>query len=152
MNPENNFDSRVQIGATAGGFDPFHEYHYDHLVQCMKYCRSLLIFVSRDIDIVAKRTTADRAGWCNSPLEWRIKLLNYFCRGANIPAMSIPTIDVDGTQAKTLEYYRPKVFLKGGDRTPDTMPQNEIDICEKLNIKIIYGVGGQGKHSREFRY
>jgi hypothetical protein len=33
------------------------------------------------------------------------------------------------------------IFAKGGDRTPTNMPQNELDICDRLGIEIVYGCG-----------
>ena len=52
-------------------------------------------------------------------------------------------MDTDGTVVKTLERIRPRIFAKGGDRTPENMPQSEIDICKKIGCKIVYGVGGK---------
>ena len=33
------------------------------------------------------------------------------------------------------------VFAKGGDRTLDNIPQDEIDVCKKYGIEIITGLG-----------
>ncbi len=48
-----------------------------------------------------------------------------------------------GSAAKTLEKYKPDVFAKGGDRTIDNLPQDEIETCKRLGIKLITGVGGE---------
>ena len=47
---------------------------------------------------------------------------------------SVPCIDTDQSVAKTLEQLRPKIFAKGGDRTKNSMPKNEIDVCRNLGI------------------
>jgi len=41
-----------------------------------------------------------------------------------------------------VQIVKPNIFAKGGDRTPDNMPKSEVELCEKLGIKIVYGVGG----------
>jgi len=50
--------------------------------------------------------------------------------------------DEEGTVAPSLKEYVPNIFAKGGDRTPETMPRAEIDVCKELGIEIVYGVGG----------
>jgi hypothetical protein len=51
-------------------------------------------------------------------------------------------MDGDGTVAKTLRFLKPNIFAKGGDRTPDNMPRNEIETCSKIGCEIRYGIGG----------
>jgi D-beta-D-heptose 7-phosphate kinase/D-beta-D-heptose 1-phosphate adenosyltransferase len=48
----------------------------------------------------------------------------------------------DLTSCDALLGVRPEIFAKGGDRTPESMPRSEVELCEKLGIKIVYGVGG----------
>ena len=63
--------------------------------------------------------------------------------------------DCDGTVAKALYMIRMKypddeiIFAKGGDRTPENMPKNELEACTKLNIKIVYGIGNKPIHSSD---
>jgi len=40
---------------------------------------------------------------------------------------------------KTLESIRLDVFTNGGDQTNEIIPEREI--CEKLNIKLVDGLG-----------
>jgi D-beta-D-heptose 7-phosphate kinase/D-beta-D-heptose 1-phosphate adenosyltransferase len=55
----------------------------------------------------------------------------------------------DGSIVEALHRLRkeyPKetlILAKGGDRTPENMPKKEIETCEKLGVKIVYGVGGE---------
>jgi cytidyltransferase-like protein len=55
----------------------------------------------------------------------------------------------DGSIVEALHKLREKyheenlMLAKGGDRTPETMPKSEVETCEKLDIKIVYGVGGE---------
>ncbi len=53
----------------------------------------------------------------------------------------IKCIDKDDTICKTLEYLKPDIFCNGGDRNKKNIP--EIDVCNRLNIKTLFGVGGE---------
>ena len=51
-------------------------------------------------------------------------------------------LSCDLTTCDVLRSVKPEMFAKGGDRTPENMPHSEVELCEKLGIKIVYGVGG----------
>ena len=42
-----------------------------------------------------------------------------------------------------MRLIQPDIYAKGGDRTPGNMAQMEIDVCNELGIRIVYGVGGE---------
>ena len=119
--------------AVAGGFDPFHVGHLDHLQEAKKLGDYLIVLVSNDNDMVRKK------GYCLMPLEERIEIL----RALRCVDEVVATIDEDGTQAKTLQLIKPDIFAKGGDRTPDNMPQEEIDACSQIGCQLVYGIEGR---------
>ena len=119
------------VVAVAGGFDPFRSGHLHHFQKAKELGDILVVLVSNDTDMIHKK------GYCLLPIEERIELL----RNQKGVDHVVQTLDIDGTQAKTLEYIHPDIFAKGGDRTPANMPANEIEACERLGIKIMYGVG-----------
>jgi len=121
--------------AIAGGFDPFHHGHLDHLKKAMALGDYLIVLVSNDRDMIRKK------GGAAIPLEKRIEIMEIILKGLGYAGEVLETIDKDGTQAETLRMVRPNIFAKGGDRTPDNMPQNEIEACREIGCKIIYGVG-----------
>jgi D-beta-D-heptose 7-phosphate kinase/D-beta-D-heptose 1-phosphate adenosyltransferase len=123
--------------AVAGHFDPFHEGHLLHIVEASKLGDYLYVFVSSDGDAVTKK------GKVNIEQSWRIEIVRLITRGLGIMGVVLPTLDEDGTQTKTLMHYKPDIFAKGGDRTPDNMPESELRVCEEINCKIMYGVGKQ---------
>lgn len=53
----------------------------------------------------------------------------------------VVSIDTDGTVSKTLEMLKPSIFAKGGDRVPNNMPTNELEVCQRIGCEIQYGVG-----------
>ena len=121
--------------AIAGGFDPIHAGHISHIVEARKLVGqggTLYVILARDDQLVKKKG--------------RTFYKNYSEREAiisNIKGVKIvvKNIDEDTTCAKTLAFIKPDVFAKGGDRTPDNMPKAEIDTCNELGIRIVYGVG-----------
>ena len=48
-----------------------------------------------------------------------------------------------GSAAKTLQKCKPDIFAKGGHRTIENIPQDEVETCKRLGIKIVSGVGGE---------
>lgn len=117
--------------------DPFHEGHLEHLIEADKLGDRLLVFVSNDDDMIRKKRK------CNISLWFRMKTIELWMREYGISGRVIETLDSDGTQTKTLRYYRPTIFAKGGDRTPENMVQSEVDVCNELGISIVYGIGRQ---------
>lgn len=129
----------MKIVAVAGGFDPLHLGHLEHLRKARKLGDFLVVITHHD-DILAKKK-----GYCLLPLGDRIALLSELrCVDAVITA-----IDKDGTVAETLALVRPDIFAKGGDRVPGNMPQNEIEVCRRLGILIRYGIGNKINSSQE---
>lgn len=57
------------------------------------------------------------------------------------------SIDNDLSVCKSLEEVMPDIFAKGGDRTCDEIP--EAEICKRLNIKIIDGLGDKIQSSSD---
>jgi len=123
--------------AVAGGFDPLHIGHLCHLQKAKALGDYLIVMVSNDEDMIRKK------GYCFMPLEDRIAILKELRCIDEV----IATVDDDGTQAKTLKLIKPDILAKGGDRTPDNMPQNEIESCKEIGCKIVYGVGTQLRES-----
>jgi len=48
--------------------------------------------------------------------------------------------DTDGTVCEALKKFKPTYFANGGDRTSENTP--EMQVCEDLNIEMIWNVGG----------
>ena len=121
----------------AGAFDPFHQGHLQHIKKAMELGDYLIVLVSNDEDMIRKK------GKCNIPLASRIEIVELILKGLGFPGEVVATIDEDGTQAETLRMVRPDILAKGGDRTPDNMPRNEVEACREIGCEIVYGVGAQ---------
>jgi D-beta-D-heptose 7-phosphate kinase/D-beta-D-heptose 1-phosphate adenosyltransferase len=44
-----------------------------------------------------------------------------------------------------LEKIKPDIFANGGDRKPDGDPIPEVELCNRLGIKLVYNIGKSGK-------
>ena len=53
---------------------------------------------------------------------------------------------IGASTALSLEHYRPVIFAKGGDRASmNDLPEEEVEVCKRHNIDIVFGVGGFDK-------
>jgi len=92
-----------------------------------------VVSVHRDECCVKKK------GYCFMPLEDRLAVIEAV---RFVDEVIVCGESCDLTTCEALQTVKPHIFAKGGDRTPDNMPKSEVELCEKLGIKIVYGVGG----------
>lgn len=130
----------TQIVAVSGGFDPIHSGHIDYLKGAWE--------ISQDNDaqlwvILNKDEWLEKKGKGHPFMDYqeRKKILDAI---RYVDAV-VPQIGDGMSVVESLKIYRPTIFAKGGDRNVNTMPQDEIDICNSLNIKLMFGVGGTDK-------
>lgn len=125
----------------AGKFDPLHDFHILHIQKASALGNYL--YVVTHSDEVLKKIK----GRVNIPLWARVDTIRALLSFYGIKGTAICSIDEDGTVVKTLEYLRPTIFAKGGDRTPDNMPNLEVEVCKRIGCEIVYGVGETGNSS-----
>uniref|UniRef100_A0A6M3IY86 Putative cytidylyltransferase n=1 Tax=viral metagenome TaxID=1070528 RepID=A0A6M3IY86_9ZZZZ len=124
--------SKVVV-AVAGAFDPFHMGHLAHIREARKYGDYLIVILNTDDDVHRKR------GFVFMPMGQRYEILKSLREVDEV----VICIDGDGTVAKTLEWIKPDIFCKGGDRDKSNMPESEVDVCKQIGCQIFYGVGKQ---------
>ncbi|MEM4643272.1 MAG: hypothetical protein QXY51_01435, partial [Candidatus Bathyarchaeia archaeon] len=93
----------------------------------------LIVLIHRDECCVKKK------GYCFMPLEDRVAVIGAIRYVDQVIACE-PGCDL--TSCSALEKIKPDIFAKGGDRSPENMPASEVELCKKLGIEIVYGVGG----------
>ena len=103
----------------------------------------LIVIIGSDEQIMRKY------GYILQPLHKRIERI---VRKAPFVQGVVVSIDKDGTQVETLRLIKPDFFAKGGDRTPDNMPQCELDVCNEIGCQLVYGVGDKLNSSKAIRH
>lgn len=120
----------MRVVVTSGGFDPIHIGHVRLLKESKKLGDKLIVILNTDEFLMRKKN------FTFMPFDERKEILEELQCVDEVVAC----IDDDQTVCKTLEMLKPHIFAKGGDRTLENIPEKEV--CERLGIEMVFGVGG----------
>jgi D-beta-D-heptose 7-phosphate kinase/D-beta-D-heptose 1-phosphate adenosyltransferase len=116
----------------TGGFDPFHIGHLDLFLDAACH-GDLYIGLNSDEWLIRKK------GYVFMPwAERAVLLVNY-----DFVQEVFSFDDGDDTAIEAIYNLKPDYFANGGDRSADNVP--EVEICNKLGVKMLWGVGGNEK-------
>jgi cytidyltransferase-like protein len=118
-----------KIVCVSGYFNPIHCGHLEYFEKSKELGDKLIVIVNNDKQSILKKGKSFMSEY------ERLKII----RSLRIVDMAVLSIDEDRSVCKTLESVRPHIFTNGGDQYNDLIP--EKDICEKLGIKLIDGLG-----------
>ena len=121
-----------KLVTVSGGFDPIHMGHVRMILDAGSL-GDVIIIANSDAWLMRKK------GYVFMPYEERQEIL-YALKGV---VDVVEALDDDDTVCKSLEKLRPDIFANGGDRKEGNVP--EYKLCEKLNIKMMFGIGGRDK-------
>ena len=130
--------------AVSGGFDPIHKGHICYIEEALRLGDELLVILTRDDQLEMKN------GKYATDYEERELILRWGLRGCGKPFEIVKNIDKTIKAYESLLYYKPDIFAKGGDRTPDNMPSEEIEACNTICCKLVYNVGGDKIQASSF--
>ena len=119
----------MKVVVASGYFDPLHVGHIECLELAKQLGEKLIVIVNNDLQAKLKKGKS----FMNE--QDRMKIVSSLKCVDEV----FLSIDKDKTQCKSLNYLKPDIFAKGGDRMSDEIP--ELEICKKLGIKIIDGLG-----------
>ena len=116
----------------SGGFDPVHVGHVRMIREAAEW-GSVIVVINSDEWLLRKK------GYVFMPWKERAEIIG------NIKGVSIVSNvdDSDGTVCKALQRHKPNAFANGGDRKKQNTP--EMEICDKLGIQMLWGIGGSDK-------
>lgn len=117
------------IVAVSGYFDPLHVGHIEYFERAKELGDELVVIVNNDEQAKLKK------GSPYMKQEDRMKIVS----SLKFVDKVFLSIDEDISVCKSLEEIKPNIFAKGGDRNIDNIPEKEV--CDKLNIIIIDGLG-----------
>jgi len=125
------------IVCTSGGFDPIHPGHISCFIEAKKLGNTLVVVVNGEAFLKTKK------GKSFQDLETRCRIVSAI-RGVDY----VIPFEIEGDQSVcvALEKIQPHIFAKGGDRK-DFSCIPEWEVCQKLNIQVIFGVGEEKKWS-----
>lgn len=116
----------------SGGFDPIHTGHIRMIQTAAKHGRVIAVLNSD---------------------EWLVRKKGFYFMSWKERAEIVLSIkgvvavekvnDADNTVCEALERLKPDYFANGGDRGMNNTP--EQDVCKKLGIQLMWGVGGAYK-------
>lgn len=123
--------------AVSGYFNPLHVGHLEMMEKARKLGDRLVVIINSDHQVKLKGSVpflnqADRIKIV-SAIKWVDKVFL--------------SIDQDLSVCKSLARVKPDIFAQGGDRKQGNIPTSETDICRKLNIKRVDGLGGKIRSS-----
>ncbi|MFA5644141.1 MAG: adenylyltransferase/cytidyltransferase family protein [Patescibacteria group bacterium] len=127
--------NRVVV-AVSGYFNPLHVGHLEMIEKSKKLGDYLVVIVNNDYQVALKGSVP----FMNQ--KDRIKIAESL---KNVDEVFL-SIDKDKTVCKSLTKIKPNIFANGGDRKNlNDVP--EYNICQKLNIKMVDGLGKKIKSS-----
>ena len=127
--------SVITIVAT-GGFDPIHTGHINYLKEAALYGTRLVVGVNSDAWLIRKK------GRAFMPFEERAAIVEALGCVDEVIAFD----DSDGTAIDCLEQVKRNhpmdtiIFVNGGDRTSENIPEMVFD-----DVEFVFGVGGEDK-------
>ena len=127
----------MKIVVTSGYFDPLHVGHLECLELAKELGDKLIVIVNSDLQAKLKK------GKSFMDENDRMKIVSALKCVDEV----FLSIDKDKTQCRSLEYLKPNIFAKGGDRMSDEIPESKV--CHKLGIQIVDGLGDKIRSSSE---
>lgn len=126
-----------KIVITSGFFNPLHIGHINLIREAKALGDFLVVIVNNDAQVKIKGAAAFM------PEQERVEIIKALRYADDV----FLAIDSDGFVPKSLEYIAGKypgelIFAKGGDRNFDNLPESEKEVCRRLNITVVNGVGG----------
>ncbi|MBX4191920.1 adenylyltransferase/cytidyltransferase family protein [Candidatus Parcubacteria bacterium] len=131
--------TQKRVVAISGGFDPIHIGHVRMIQEAASLGDELIVILNNDNWLVTKK------GYAFMPEQERKEILEGM-RGVTRVVITDHTIDdPDRSVCRALRDIKPHIFANGGDRKPDGDPVPEVELCQDLNIEMVYNIGHGGK-------
>lgn len=129
--------SKKIIVAASGYFNPLHVGHIEYLEKARALGDYLIVIVNTDRQVELKGSKKFQTEQDRLRIIQSLKCVD----------LATLSLDQDSTQCKSLAFYKPDIFAKGGDRTANEIP--EAKVCKELGIKIVDGLGEKIRSSSE---
>ena len=125
------------VVVVSGGFDPIHIGHVRLFCAAKKLGDKLVVLLNNDNWLKLKK------GCVFMPQKERKEIIEGFKWVDEVVLTRHKPKTKDISVCADLKRIHPDMFVKGGDRTYDNIP--EVTLCEKMGCKMVFGVGKGGK-------
>ncbi|MDO8661341.1 MAG: adenylyltransferase/cytidyltransferase family protein [Candidatus Woesearchaeota archaeon] len=133
------------IIVASGGFDPLHAGHVTYLQKAKQLGGTLVVILNNDNWLRSKK------GYVFMPEQERMAIVKALrCVDKVILTKHLSDtkdLSVCDAISEIKNLIRIDIFGKGGDRTADNIP--EYTLCDKLSIKMVFGLGDKVQASSE---
>lgn len=123
----------------SGGFDPIHEGHIEMIREAASKSDGVILLLNSDAWLCRKKG--------KNFMEFYTRKI--ICENIKGVVEAFGFDDSDGSASDGIKNAREKypnaelIFANGGDRTSSNIPEGPV--CEKYDVKLEFGVGGNYK-------
>ncbi|MFZ4632277.1 MAG: adenylyltransferase/cytidyltransferase family protein [Patescibacteria group bacterium] len=131
-----NTKKKIVVVAVSGYFNPLHVGHLEMIQMAKKLGDKLVVIVNNDKQVKLKNRVPFMSEKDRVRIVGALRDVDKVVLAIDdykLPSGEIPVI-------KTLAKVKPNIFANGGDRH-NIVNVPEYDICKKLNIKLVDGLG-----------
>lgn len=129
--------SKKKTVAVSGGFDPVHIGHVRMFNEARALGDRLVVILNNDNWLMAKK------GFVFMPEAERKEVVEAFRAVDEVVVTKHAKGTADMSVCAALEEIRPDVFVNGGDRKLDNIP--EVATCEAIGCAMVFNIGHGGK-------
>ena len=132
---------KMKVVAVSGGFDPIHIGHVRMFQEASSLGTKLVVILNNDNWLMKKK------GYVFMPQEERKYILERLYDVDEVVLTKHKIDDPDTSVSRELRKIKPDIFANGGDRNQGNIPEKEV--CDRLDIKMIDGLGAKIRASSE---
>lgn len=144
----NKSKNKEKIVAVSGGFDPIHIGHIRYMQEAKKLGDKLVVIINNDNWKKQKRKHVFMPDYERKEIIEALACVDEVIISGHSKNPKGPK---DMSVNKELLKIKPHVFANGGDRNeedarnPDSSLYYDVEMCKKLDIKMVFNIGRGGK-------
>jgi len=134
----------TKISIVSGYFDPLHIGHLEYFELAKKQGEYLVVIVNNDKQAKLKKGKSFMSEQDRCRIIFSLGIVDEVILSCNTDKY------VDDSIEKVVQFHNDAdfIFCNGGDRNIEESPETEI--CKKLGIKMIDGMGEKIRNSRDY--
>ena len=125
------------VVAVSGGFDPLHIGHVRMFYEARALGDELVVILNNDNWLNKKK------GYIFMKEDERKEILEAFTIIDQVVLTTHEENPEDMSVCSELRHIRPHIFVNGGDRKEDNVP--EVMVCRQLGCDLVFNIGHGGK-------